>query len=62
MLMEFITRRNTYGHRNYIAIDADNKTYTTTCKKMIPEGIEINKSDYRALLEMVKNAADYKEI
>lgn len=30
MIIKFATKRNIYGHRKYIAIDTNNKTYSVT--------------------------------
>lgn len=52
MVFEFkTTNKNTYGHRKYLAIDTDNKTYTTDCPNMIVTGIEIRTADYRSLID-----------
>lgn len=62
MIIEFKTsNKNTYGRRKYLAIDAENKTYTTTCNSMIIDGIEIKTSDYKQLINKCKNAG-YTEV
>lgn len=61
MLMEFKTARNTYGHRRYLGIDTENRTFTTNCPKMITEGAELKTKDYRNLIEQLQREG-YKEI
>ena len=60
MILEFRTPRNTYGHREYIRIDTDKKTFTRQ-PHFIAEGIEIKKTDYRILVDTVRNN-DFKEV
>ena len=60
MILEFRTPRNTYGHRDYIKIDTDKKTFTRE-PHFIAEGIEIKKSDYRNLLDIIRTD-NYKEV
>lgn len=60
MILEFRTPRNTYGHRDYIRIDTDKKTFTRQ-PHFIAEGIEIKKKDYRILVDTVRNN-DFKEV
>lgn len=60
MILEFKTPRNTYGHREYIRIDTDKKTFTRQ-PHFIAEGIEIKKTDYRILVDTVRNN-DFKEV
>ena len=60
MILEFKTPRNTYGHRDYIKIDTDKKTFTRQAA-FIPQGAEIKKTDYRILLDTVR-ADNYKEV
>ena len=50
MIIEFKTKRNEYGHRDYLRIDTDNKTYTRQ-PHFIAEGTEIKKTDMRVLLD-----------
>lgn len=60
MIIEFKTKRNEYGHRDYLKIDTDKKTYTRQTH-FIAEGTEIKKTDMRELIE--KCIADgYKQI
>lgn len=58
MILEFKTPRNTCGHRNYIKIDTNTRTFTRQAA-FIPEGIEISRREYKNLLEIV--AAEYQE-
>lgn len=60
MILEFKTPRNTYGHREYIRIDTGKKTFTRQ-PHFIAEGIEIKKTDYRILVDTVRNN-DFKEV
>lgn len=61
MLIKFMTARNTCGHRYYIAIDTEAKTFTRNCPYMIPDGVEVKKRDYNKIVETVKNA-NYTEV
>lgn len=59
MIIEFKTPRNTCGHREYLRIDTDTKTYKRE-PHFIPEGLEITRKELREVLE--KAIADgYKE-
>lgn len=49
MILRFKTKRNTNGHRKYIAIDTDLKTYCNTSPRMIMEGIEITSRAYNEI-------------
>lgn len=60
MILQFKTPRNTNGHRHYLAIDTDKKTFTTFDPHMITEGIEIKTSDYRETVKRIK-AAGFEE-
>ena len=53
MIMEFKTKRNTNGHRNYLRIDTEKKEYSTFCHSMIMDGIEIKEADRRILIKRV---------
>lgn len=55
MLLEFKTKRNTYGHRKYLAIDTENKTYSRFCHKMCVDGIEIKSSDMGSLIKQLES-------
>lgn len=59
MFMEFKTARNANGHRKYLRIDPETRTYTTESPRMIIEGIEIKSKDYRELLQKCA-ASGYK--
>lgn len=59
MFMEFKTARNANGHRKYLRIDPETKTFTTECPYMIMEGIEIKSKDYKELLQRCA-ASGYK--
>lgn len=54
MIFEFKTARDKYGHRKYLAIDTGAEIFSTQCRRMIPEGIEIKKKDYDYLVETAK--------
>ena len=60
MIIEFKTARNINGHREYLRIDTDNKTFTRQ-PHFIAEGIEIKKADYREMLGKLKES-NYKEV
>lgn len=51
MVLEFITKRNTYGSRRWLRIDTEKRTFCRVCPRMIPEGVEVTRSDYEALVE-----------
>lgn len=46
MLIKFATKRNTNGHRYYIAIDTDRKTYSQNPASILYKGdfVEITKA------------------
>lgn len=48
MILEFKSPRNTCGHREYIRIDTEKKTYTDM-PSFIPQGIEISRKEIRDL-------------
>lgn len=50
MILEFMTKRNLNGHRQYLAVNTDDKTYSTDCPRMITDGIEIKSRDYKSLV------------
>ena len=60
MILEFRTKRNEYGHREYIKIDTENKTFSRM-PAFIPEGAEIKKADYRNIVEQCR-ADNYTEV
>lgn len=60
MIIEFKTARNINGHREYIRIDTDTKTFTRQ-PHFIAEGIEIKKADYREMLGKLKED-NFKEV
>lgn len=51
MIIEFKTKRNTYGHANYLRIDTDKKEYSTFCHRMVVEGIEVKAADRKNLIK-----------
>ena len=53
MIMEFKTRANSYGHRNYLRINKEKKEYSTFCHKMIVDGMEIKEADRRILIKRI---------
>lgn len=61
MVMEFITKRNTYGNRKYLYMDTEAKVWTRQCRGIIPEGIEIKSSDMKELIEKMKRN-EYREV
>lgn len=60
MILEFKTKRNTYGHRNYLRLDTERKEYSTSCHRMTVDGAEIKAADMKSILEQAK-ADGYKE-
>lgn len=54
MILEFKTKRNTYGHRNYLRIDTDRKEYSRFCRRMTVDGAEIKSADIKSLLAQAK--------
>ena len=54
MLLEFKTKRNTYGHRNYLRIDTERKEYSTFCHRMTVDGTEIKSADMKSILAQAK--------
>lgn len=51
MIIEFKTKRNTNGHRNYLRIDTDKKEYSTFCRSMIADGVEVKEADRKNLIK-----------
>lgn len=43
MILRFKTKRNTYGHRNYLALNTETKTYSEVSPRMVADGEEITK-------------------
>lgn len=60
MIYEFKTARNINGHRKYLKIDTEEKRYTTVCREMIMDGIEIKAKDRKELIEKLEKAG-YRE-
>jgi len=54
MLLEFKTKRNTNGHRNYLRIDTERKEYSTFCRRMTVDGTEIKAVDMKSILAQAK--------
>ena len=48
MILEFKSPRNYCGHRDYLKIDTDKKTYTDT-PSFIPQGIEITRKEIKEI-------------
>lgn len=48
MVIEFKSPRNTCGHRDYLKIDTEKKTYADT-PSFIPQGIEITRKEIREI-------------
>lgn len=61
MLLEFMTAHNSYGARRYLAIDTDNKTYTTVPNSFIIDGIQIKSNDYKKLVHDLQ-FSDFKKV
>lgn len=60
MLLEFKTKRNTNGHRNYLRIDTEKKEYSTFCRRIVVAGAEIKSADMKSILAQAK-ADSYTE-
>lgn len=50
MIIEFKTPRNTCGHREYLRLDTERKTYRTE-PHFIAEGLEITRKELKKVLE-----------
>ena len=62
MILEFMTKRNpTNGHRHYLCIDTNAEVYAKQCRYMIPNGVEIKKSDMDKLIEQCK-MIEFREV
>lgn len=61
MLIEFKTKRNTYGHRKYLGIDTGAEVYSRQSHRMITEGIEIKSSDMKKLIDKCERN-EFKEV
>lgn len=50
MIIEFKTPRNTCGHRDYLKLDTDKKTY---CREphFVAEGVQVTRKELREVLE-----------
>ena len=48
MILEFKSPRNTCGHREYIRIDTEARSYTDM-PSFIPQGIEITRKELREI-------------
>lgn len=54
MIIEFKTKRDANGHRNYLRIDIEKKEYSTFCHSMFVDGIEIKAADRKNLIKELK--------
>lgn len=54
MILEFKTKRNTNGHRRYLAIDTGAECYARQTPRMIAEGVEITVTAMNELIEQCK--------
>lgn len=61
MIFEFKTARNQYGHRKYLYIDTKKKIYSTGCRKMIVEGIEVKTKDYNSIHKRLIESKEYSD-
>lgn len=59
MILEFKTARNANGNRKYLYIDTDKKIYSTLCRKMIVDGIEIKSKDFNNLHGKLIESKEY---
>lgn len=48
MILEFKSPRNTCGHRDYLRLDTEAKTYTDM-PSFIPQGIEITRRELKEI-------------
>lgn len=61
MLIEFKTKRDRNGHRRYLIINTEGKSYATQPTHMIPDGIEISCTNYRAIRDQL-NEQGYTQV
>ena len=59
MILEFKTARNANGHRKYLYIDTEKKIYSTECRKMIMDGIEVKTKDYNSIHKRLIESKEY---
>ena len=50
MVLEFMTKRNLNGHRQYLAINTETRVYSMECPFMVMDGIEVKSRDYKSLV------------
>ena len=60
MILEFKTKRNANGHRRYLAIDTEAKTYARQCPRMTTDGVEVTATVINDLIDKCK-ASTYTE-
>lgn len=56
MILEFRTKANMNGHRKYLCISTENKTFSRFNPRIISGGIEIKTTDLNELVERLENA------
>ena len=61
MILEFKTARNQNGNRKYLYVDTDKKIYSTLCKHMIMDGMEIKTKDYNNLHKTLISAPEWTD-
>jgi hypothetical protein len=61
MILEFKTKRNANGHREYLGIDTNAEIYARQNRYMIPPGIEIKSSDMKELIKQCERN-EFKEV
>lgn len=62
MILRFGTKRNQYGYRKYLAIDTFRNEYTTNNAHIGFDGMEVKATDYKKMLEAIKNDPLFKEV
>ena len=60
MILRFMTKRDRNGNRRYLAIDTENKRFSTICPRMIPDGEEVTTKAIRNIRAACE-AAGYLE-
>lgn len=62
MVLHFETKRNKNGHRNFLEINTEKKTYSTTCPYIIPwsDSVEIKEIDRKLLINIAEEVYEFK--
>lgn len=61
MIIRFCTKRNVNGHRKYLIIDTNNKSYNDTCVRWFSQSdfVEVSASDLKKLKNQVSKSYIY---